>query len=373
MTQSAQERIQGAGRLLAEAEDFIRTCYRELGRTEEQAEARLADIARQIDLTGSYDHTYEELAHGAKMAWRNANRCIGRLFWNRLHVFDARSCETAEDVYEALLGHIEYATNGGEIRPTITVFKPAASDGSEPVRIWNHQLIRYAGYETENGIVGDPASASFTRACMKLGWRGEGTPFDVLPLVVQTGGGRPRWFKLPESSVLQVPLSHPELDLFRGLEARWYAVPILSDMALEIGGIRYPAAPFNGWYMGTEIGARNLADEFRYNLLPDIAANMGLDTASNATLWKDKALVELNVAVLHSFRQAGVSIVDHHTAAQQFKMFRRNEEKEGREVTGRWSWLIPPLSPALTDIFHSSFDDKVVMPGFMHQAKPYSD
>ena len=27
-------------------------------------------------------------------------------------------------------------------------------------------------------------------------------------------------------------------------------------------------APFNGWYMGTEIGARNLADADRYDLLP---------------------------------------------------------------------------------------------------------
>lgn len=367
-----QKTAEGDLDLQAEAERFIRSCYGELNKSERETESRLADIASQMRNGGTFELTFEEAAHGARMAWRNANKCIGRLFWNRLHVFDARDCRTEEEVFRALVRHIEFATNGGEIRPTITLFPPAVA-GEEPVRIWNHQLIRYAGYETADGIVGDPASIAFTRACMEIGWQGEGTPFDVLPLVIQLNGGQPRWFPVPKSAVLRVPLSHPEYDLFRGLQAEWYAVPILSDMALEIGGIRFPAAPFNGWYMGTEIGARNLADEFRYDWLPKVAANMGLDTSSNASLWKDRALVELNAAVLHSFRQAGVSIVDHHTAAQQFKMFQRNEAREERDVTGRWSWLIPPLSPALTDIFHSSFDDTVVMPGYLQQEKPYRE
>lgn len=372
MTHMTKEWMPDAARARAEAESFLRVCYAELRKSENEMKRRLAEIEGELERDGVYAHTYEEAAHGAKMAWRNANRCIGRLFWNRLHVFDARDCDSEEEVFRALLRHIDYATNGGEIRPALTLFKPAAAN-REPIRIWNHQLIRYAGYETPDGIVGDPASVAFTRQCLKLGWRGRGTPFDVLPIVIQLEGKEPRWFPLPESAVLEVKLSHPEKDLFRGFDARWYAVPILSDMSLEIGGVRYPAAPFNGWYMGTEIGARNLADEFRYDLLPKVAANLGLDTGSSSTLWKDRALVELNVAVLHSFREAGVSIVDHHTAAQQFMTFSRNEEKEGREVTGRWSWLIPPLSPALTPIFHDSFEDKTVLPGFGPQPRPYED
>lgn len=38
-------------------------------------------------------------------------------------------------------------------------------------------------------------------------------------------------------------------------------------MLLEIGGLEFPAAPFSGWYMSTEIGARNLCDPHRYNIL----------------------------------------------------------------------------------------------------------
>ncbi len=31
---------------------------------------------------------------------------------------------------------------------------------------------------------------------------------------------------------------------------------------LGIGGIVYPTAPFNGWYMVTEIGVRNFIDDY---------------------------------------------------------------------------------------------------------------
>ncbi|MCZ0755639.1 nitric oxide synthase oxygenase [Anoxybacillus sp. J5B_2022] len=349
-----------------EAETFIRTCYQELGKSGIDTERRLAEIEREIVRTGTYTHTYEELEHGAKMAWRNSNRCIGRLFWQMLHVFDARDAETEEEVAEQLFRHIAFATNGGKIRPAITVFKP---DGE--VRIWNHQLIRYAGYETELGIIGDSSSISFTKACEQMGWKGERTNFDLLPLVVQRKGKQPKWFDIPRELVLEVPIEHPEFAWFQDLQLKWYAVPIISDMCLEIGGIRYMAAPFNGWYMETEIGARNLADDYRYNMLPKIASCMGLDMSTNATLWKDKALIELNVAVLHSYKKAGVSIVDHHTAAQQFKRFEQKEQEADRHVTGDWIWLIPPVSPATTHIFHKNYDNTIVTPNFFYQKRPY--
>ncbi|MFC5701199.1 nitric oxide synthase oxygenase [Cohnella faecalis] len=357
--------------LIREAESFLRTCHQELGKSEEEAEIRVKAMLNDVGSRGTYTHTNEELVLGARMAWRNSNRCIGRLFWNRLHVIDARDCQKTDDVWRALLHHIEFATNGGEIRPVITVLPPCNRDGSAPFRIWNHQLLRYAGYETQDGIVGDPASVRLTRSCMDMGWKSAGTPFDLLPLVIQRQGEEPKLFSIPKKIVMEVPIAHPEYDLFQNQPVKWYAVPIISDMELEIGGIRYPAAPFNGWYMGTEIGARNLADEARYNMLPIVARSLGLDTSSASSLWKDRALLELNVAVLNSFKARKASIVDHHTAAQQFAMFQRNEEKSGRDVTGRWSWLIPPMSPATTAIFHESFNDKTVTPNFFPRQAPY--
>lgn len=142
-------------------------------------------------------------------------------------------------------------------------------------------------------------------------------------------------------------------------------------MRFNIAGTDFPAAPFNGWYMGTEIGARNLADTYRYNFLPEVAEAMGLDTAMNTSLWKDRALVELNVAVLHSYKRAGVSIVDHHTAAQQFQLFQMQENKSNRDVTGNWVWLVPPLSPATTDLYHEPIANTLKKPNYFYQKQPY--
>lgn len=355
--------------LYAEATTFITACYGELGKSTDETKVRLSQVRDEIERGATYRQTFGEVEHGARMAWRNSNRCIGRLFWQSLTVFDERDLQTEEQIVEALNRHIQYATNAGRIRPAITVFR---QDSQQiPLRIWNHQLVRYAGYETEGGVVGDPHSLRFTRVCGDLGWTGKGTQFDVLPLVIQVGDKAPRWFSLPDGAILEVEIHHPEIPGFDELDLKWYAVPIISDMALEIGGIRYSAAPFNGWYMGSEIGARNLADAARYDKLPQVAALMGLDTETDSSLWQDKALVELNIAVLHSFKAKGVSIVDHHNAARQFEHFERAEAEAGRKCTGDWTWLIPPVSPATTHIFHRHYDNEEVKPHFFRQMSPY--
>jgi nitric-oxide synthase len=365
-----RKKMWGAG-MLQEAESFIRTCYGELGYAAEVVEARLAAIKQEIDTTGAYVHTTEELEHGFKMAWRNSNKCIGRLFWASLQVIDGRACKTEAEIADVLVEHIRVATNDGKIKPTISVFAPHTQTQPE-IRIWNYQLIRYAGYETEHGIVGDPYSVTFTKLCQDMGWQGKGGAFDLLPLVIQIGDKPPQWFDLPDGIVLEVPLEHPEYPAFQALGLKWYAVPMVSDMLVDMGGLRYTAAPFNGWYMGTEIGARNLADESRYNLLPVMADIMGVERNEGTfNLWKDKALVELNVAVLYSFKRDGISIVDHHTAAQQFKKFEEREASEQRNLTGDWSWLIPPVSPATTHVFHNQYNNELVKPTFEAQPRRY--
>ena len=50
-------------------------------------------------------------------------------------------------------------------------------DGKDVLRIWNIQLISYAGYQSEhdsNVIIGDPGNVSFTQFCQSLGWTGKG-------------------------------------------------------------------------------------------------------------------------------------------------------------------------------------------------------
>lgn len=354
--------------ILIEAKNFIHICYDELGISNEKKSERITEISNEIDCTGTYIHKSFELTHGAKMAWRNSNRCIGRLLWNTLHVFDARDIYTADDAFEKLIEHIDFATNDGKIQSAITIFPPR-KEGKDPIRIRNHQLLRYAGYESNDQIVGDSTSIELTKSCESLGWKGNNTPFDILPLVIQEYGKKPALFDIPKEIINEVPITHPQYEDVRNLHLKWYAVPIISDMILEIGGIKYPMAPFNGWYMGTEIGARNLADKDRYNVLPTMAEIMGLDTKLNRSLWIDKALVELNIAVLHSYNEAGVTLVDHHTAAKQFESFEKNEMKNGRAVTGNWTWLIPPISAATTHIYHKPYNNEIVTPNYFYQAE----
>ena len=328
---------------------------------------RVEEVRAQIERYGTYAHTTDELAFGARAAWRNSSRCIGRLYWRSLRVRDRRHVTDAGRIAAEAFAHLREATNHGRIRPTITVFAPGTPGRPGP-RIWNEQLIRYAGYRRADGtVVGDPRSADLTDTVRRLGWPGgPGTPFDVLPLVVKAPGDRPRLFNVPGDAVLEVPLRHPRLPWFADLGLRWHAVPAISNMCLEIGGICYPAAPFNGWYMGTEIGARNLADVDRYDLLPVVAGRLGLDITQERSLWRDRALVELNLAVLHSFDAAGVTIADHHTEARRFLTHLAREERAGRITPADWSWIVPPFSGSATAVFHRYYDTADLRPNYVH-------
>ena len=141
-------------------------------------------------------------------------------------------------------------------------------------------------------------------------------------------------------------------------------------MRFHAAATDFTAAPFNGWYMGTEIGARNLADRGRYNLLPRVAEGLGLDRSSERTLWRDRALLELNEAVLHSYAAEGVKLVDHHTAAEEFMRFLDREAQAGREVSARWDWIVPPMSGATTRVFHTPMREFATTPDFHVQPGP---
>ncbi|MFD1538641.1 nitric oxide synthase oxygenase [Nonomuraea guangzhouensis] len=352
---------------IREAERFIRLFHAE-NPSAGDVHARLREVARDVARHGTYVHTFEELQFGARVAWRNSSRCIGRLYWRSLRVRDRRQVHSAEGVAIECVAHLRAATGDGRIRPTVTVFPPDTPARRGP-RVLNEQLIRYAGHRLRDGsIVGDPRHADFTTMVRGLGWRGGEGRFDVLPLVIQPAAGRPLLCNLPGDAVLEVPLTHPEYPWFAELGLRWHAVPAISGMCLEIGGLCYPCAPFNGWYMGAEIGARNLADVDRYDQLPVVAERLRLNTATDRSLWRDHALVELNVAVLHSFEQAGVTMTDHHTESNRFLTHLEREEKAGRVCPADWSWIVPPISGGATRVFHRYYDNPTLTPAFVHHS-----
>lgn len=330
-----------------------------------EARARYEEVLNELAASeaksNAWTPTTKELSEAGRLAWRNSNRCIGRLHWRSLHTFDRRGIDSTNDAYEALLEHLSFATNGGRIRSVMSVF-------SNRIRIHNPQLIRYAGFRNPDGsVTGDPMLADFTQYALDLGWKPKTTGrFVVLPLVLQLDDETPVVYELPDDPryVLEVDIRHPEIDI-EPLGLKWHALPVISNMDLAFGGIRYHTAPFNGYYMGTEIGARNLADTCRYNQLKPMAELMKLDTGRHISLWKDRALVELNAAVLHSFKEDGVKMVDHHTASEQYMTFSELEKKAEREVTGEWSWLVPPVSGSACPVFHEEQNNTVKLPNFL--------
>jgi nitric-oxide synthase len=360
---------------LEKAKIFLLQCYSEAG-AESIFEPRWQQVEAEYLSTGTYRHTADELNFAVRVAWRNATRCIGRLYWQGkgFAIRDFRHATTSTAMLDAIIGHIELALNGGNIRPVATVFRARQADGSGP-RVWSPQLFRYAGYGGENGsVLGDPANVELTKVAIRLGWNPPSprSAFDLLPIIVQAAGAKPEWREIPQNLRMEIPIVHPEFSWFADLGLRWYAVPAVSDMMLEAGGIQYPAIPFNGWYMGTEIGARNFCDVVRYNCLPAIAKKMGLDTTNDRTLWRDRAIVEANVAVLYSYERAGVKMVDHHSASREFNKFEEIEKLEGRVVHANWSWIVPPISGATVTVFHSDWQNVELEPRYAAQAAPWT-
>lgn len=154
-------------------------------------------------------------------------------------------------------------------------------------------------------------------------------------------------------------------------------------------------------------------------LWQDVALRMGLDTRKMSSLWKDKAAVEVNVAVLHSFQVWGrahglqrpcqgrcwcqgsvlggaqglpvltapgrgrpaltpdpgqqvakVTIVDHHAATESFVKHLETEVQARGGCPADWVWLVPPLSGSLTPVFHQEMVNYLLFPAFRYQVSP---
>lgn len=350
-----------------EARAFLEAFHDAAGAGRAVRQARWAEVRRQIGQSGTYQHTPEELAYGARLAWRNTGRCIGRLFWESLDVIDCRHIVDPDAMQAQILRHLDNAFNDGRIRSVISIFAPVC-DGTLPAWIESPQISQYACHQLADGIIlGDRQNAEATRTALSMGWTPPATPgrFDLLPYLMRDAADHRHLCRLPEGVVREVAIQHPQQDALLALGLKWYAVPLVSNMILTIGGVDYPCAPFNGFYMGTEIASRNFADARRYDVLPDVARALDLRMdASDPGLWRDTALTELNRAVLHSFKTAGVTMVDHHTASDQFMKFHAREQAEGRRVAADWRWIVPPQAAPACEVFHLRMRNFHPVPNF---------
>ena len=355
------------GERIEEARAFIARHYREEPPGDGSSCAkRQAEVVAELRRTGTYRHTEEELAFGARVAWRNHARCIGRSLWGSLTVLDFRDTKDPDQIAERTFDHMRKADRDGKVKSIISIFAPAGAEAC-PCFIENEQVVQYAGHVVGTTVMGDRRNIEFTRIARMLGWRppNDPTPFDVLPLIIRDTHGNRRLYDVPREIVREIAIRHPDYPGFDELDLRWYAVPCVSGMILTIGGIDYPCAPFNGFYMATEIASRNFVDENRYDLLGSAARSFGFSTRQGSDIfWKDRTLIELNRAVLESYRKAGVTIIDHHSASEQYMMFDRRERAAGRPPSGDWAWIVPPQASAGCPVFHLPMNDLAAVPNF---------
>ena len=267
----------------------------------------------------------------ARHAWRMADRCVGRSGWRSLVVRDRTDLTTADEIVDDLEAHLLLTTNGGRMRAVATIYHPS-------IRFRAEQLIRYAG---------DPQYAGYAATCRRLGWRSNGDPFDVLPVIFELPDGTLHLASLNRSVILEVPIHHPVVPWCDDTELRWHAAPVISNMLLRNDGQYWPCI-FGGWYETDEIAGRDLAPARRFNVLPMVADSIGLSRDPRIEpLWQDLALGELHRAVVHSFRRAGVMF---STPQQEAERFRRHVDREhciGRATPTDRTWLMPATNPIL--------------------------
>lgn len=102
--------------------------------------------------------------------------------------------------------------------------------------------------------------------------------------------------------------------------------------------------------------------------MEEIAKVLKLDISSEQTLWRDRVALELNIAILHSFQKAKVTMVDHQSASRQFLAHDLREKKAGRECPGDWGWVVPPAGGSACPVWHHQMRDFYLDPAYHHAA-----
>ncbi|KAI9686081.1 MAG: hypothetical protein M1822_004064 [Bathelium mastoideum] len=311
-----------------------------------------------------WTHTHRELEYGIRMAWKHSRKCIMRSQYKDLRLCDLRHVNKSAAMGTKLIEALKEAFNGGDILPTVFVFPPKQAGKSGPM-LWNQQLLAFAGYTNDDGsILGDPINAEITASIIELGWKPPEfrTKWDLLPLVTMAEGDEPAITEISKEDFPLVHVRHPQYELpFEKLGLRWVPAPALSRLGFDIGGVQYTATPFIGWFMDAEIGVRDLADQFRYDVLPKVVRALypgeiqrpieQLPEYERLALLS-RAQAELNFAVYHSFLQNRVRMSDTLTASSNYCQFDDEHFKQrGFRLPADPYWLAPPQG-SIVPIWH---------------------
>ncbi|KAL7565512.1 hypothetical protein ACA910_012247 [Epithemia clementina (nom. ined.)] len=331
--------------LCQKATEFLQQAAEELNWSQSQLSKRILQVKLEISSHGTYEHTTEEIELGARLAWRNSVKCVGRISWNTLMVRDCRHVETPGGIIDEIQKHLELATAGTNLQSVMTVFRPRKPDEAWGIRFWSEQLVRYACYEDPKDSskwIGDRANQHLTDFLITRGlWTPpppeKRTNHDILPVVFKMPGReKPIVHQFDPKYMDEAPIEHPTNPKIKEMGHRWGTVPVIAAFHLNIGGVSYGAFPFNGWFCSTEI-VRDLMERY-CDFNERCAEAFGIDVKTHP-MYEARVAHELDVAILHSFKKAGYTIVDPKTVAEQFQTHCKREQKLGRECPAQWSWI----------------------------------
>ena len=178
--------------LLADAERFIISFHRDTPALGSPV-GRLREVRRELRSTGTYQHTTGRTVYAARVAWRNSSRCIGRLYWRSLRVRDLRRVTSAPEIAAETIAHLRQATNGGRIRPVISVFAPDTPARPGPRILCAQRSVRRLRGRWRHDYRGPgQCQAHPARPVARLAAASDQPrPFDVLPLMIRAAGGAP--------------------------------------------------------------------------------------------------------------------------------------------------------------------------------------
>jgi nitric oxide synthase oxygenase domain/subunit len=88
-----------------------------------------------------------------------------------LVIRDCRQVTTVQEMFTEICIDIKDSSNNGIIIPMISVFPERKSGCHDQLRVWNAQLIQYAGYastEDHKVVIGDKVNVAFTTVCKDM-------------------------------------------------------------------------------------------------------------------------------------------------------------------------------------------------------------
>ena len=132
--------------------------------TAEEMSQRRSEVEISINKFEYFELTLQELKHAVQYAWRNNTKCVGKIWWETLTLRDCRYIQSVEEMFDTICEHLKKSINNGRIKNTISVFPQKKTGQPDLFRIWNRNILMYAGYQDYDNdcFIGNKSNIGFT-------------------------------------------------------------------------------------------------------------------------------------------------------------------------------------------------------------------